>query len=308
MEENNANAPVRDDDEISLVDIFVVLLKYRRLIIVSTIVALALAVVAYLIYPPYSLAKAEERRKVEVTTSLIIDSGLEAIFRGNEGLNFITQSLFDTSNIANALRGAGCEPFEDLTIGAGADEDKAFYEIRRLFVENTASNGTKLKESDRVYSVTVDKGVVSVTYKSSDADSAKAFLSGMIDIVRQELYGFSRPKAVSTIESYELLLTMPNPVEAVKTSIVAQGYRDYSAAKAFLDGANKPLTVLREPYVLVPIVSAGAIRADLLKTCVLMVFGVFFLAVFGAFALNYVDTVKRDPEAMGKIRSALDKG
>ena len=31
-----------------------------------------------------------------------------------------------------------------------------------------------------------------------------------------------------------------------------------------------------------------AIRADLLKKCVLLVFGVFFLAVFGAFVLNYV--------------------
>ena len=305
MEENNAH--VRDDDEISLVDIVAVLLKHRRLIIVSTLASAALAIVAYLVYPPYSRAKADRNRVVEVNASLMLDSSLEAGLGANEGLSFITQSLLDAANIVQALRGAGYEKIEKVDIGAGADEDKAFYTIRRRFVENKSANGSPLKEASRVYSVKVDKNVVSVMFKNGDAVKAKAFMAGIIDTVRHDLCDFSRPMAMATVESYERLLAMPSPSEALEANI-AQGYRDYSAAKALLDGASTPLTVLREPYVLVPVLTVEAIRADLLKKCVLLVFGVFFLAVFGAFALNYVDTVKRDPEAMGKIRSALDKG
>ncbi len=300
------NRACPDDDTVSLVDLVAVLLKYRRLIIVSTLAAAALAMAAYLIYPPYSLAKAESWRVVEVNASMMLESSLESSIGETEGLNFVTQSLLDTSNIVEALRGAGYETVERVAIGAGADEDKAFYTIRRRFVENRSANGSPLKETDRAYSVKVDKGVVSIMFKNGDAEKAKAFIAGMIDLVRRDLCEFSRPKALSTIASYERLLAIPNPSEAVETSI-AQGYRDYSAAKALIEGASSPLTVLRRPYVLVPVLTVEVIRADLLKKCVLLVFGVFFLAVFGAFVLNYVDTVKRDPEAMGKIRSALKR-
>lgn len=300
------NRACPDDDTVSLVDLVAVLLKYRRLIIVSTLAAVALAVVAYLAYPQYSLAKAERQRVVEVNASLMLESSLEASLGDSEGLNFITQSLLDAGNIVEALRGAGYETVEKVDIRVGADEDKAFYTIRRRFVENKSANGSPLKETSRVYSVKVDKGVVSVMFKNGEADKAKVFIAGMIDIVRRDLCDFSRPMAKTTVDSYERLLAMPNPSESVETSI-AQGYRDYSAAKALLDGTSSPLTVLRKPYVLVPVVTVEAIRSDLLKKCVLLVFGLFFMAVFGAFVLNYVDTVKRDPEAMGKIRSALKK-
>lgn len=306
MEENNANAHVRDDDEISLVDIVAVLLKHRRLILVSTLATLALSVVVYLVYPPYILAKAERLRVVEVNASLMLESRLEAGLGVNEGLNFITQSLFDTGNIMEALRKAGYEMIEKVNIGSDANEDKAFYTIRRRFVENQSANGSPLKEKDQVYSVKVDKGVVSIMFKNGDSDKAMAFMTGIIDIVRQDLCEFAMPLAKTIVASYERLLALPNPSEAMETSI-AQGYRDYSMAKAILDGTSSPLIVLRKPYVLVPVLSVEAIRADLLKTCVLMVFGVFFLAVFGAFVLNYVDTIKKDAIAMRKLLNAWHK-
>jgi uncharacterized ion transporter superfamily protein YfcC len=48
-------------------------------------------------------------------------------------------------------------------------------------------------------------------------------------------------------------------------------------------------------------------RSDVLKKAIILVFGVFFMAVFAAFVLQYVDTVKKDPESMDKLREALDK-
>ena len=114
------NRACPDDDTVSLVDLVAVLLKYRRLIIVSTLAAAALAMAAYLIYPPYSLAKAESWRVVEVNASMMLESSLESSIGETEGLNFVTQSLLDTSNIVEALRGAGYETVERVAIGAGA--------------------------------------------------------------------------------------------------------------------------------------------------------------------------------------------
>lgn len=300
------NRACPDDDTVSLVDLVAVLLKYRRLIIVSTLAAAALAMAAYLIYPPYSLAKAERDRVVEVNASLMLESSLKHYIGEDEGLNYLKQSIGDASNLIVALRAAGYERIDTIAIGGDVDADKALYTIRRRLIENKSANGTPLKETSRIFSIRDEKGVVSIVFKNGDAEKAKAFMAALIGIVEADVRAFSRPMARATVESFERLLAMPRPSEAVETSI-AQGYSDYSAAKALIEGASSPLTVLRRPYVLVPVLTVEVIRADLLKKCVLLVFGVFFLAVFGAFVLNYVDTVKRDPEAMGKIRSALKR-
>jgi len=223
-----------------------------------------------------------------------------------ESINFLMQSLTDPANILAALRTAGYSTIDKTSIEPGADQDKAVYTIRRRFVDNKGIDGSPLKETSRLYSVRLDKAVVSVVFKNGDPDKARAFFAELLVRVEADLRGFVQPFVDSMIESYERLLSVQNPNEAIEASI-AQGYRSYSTAKALAAGTANPLTMLRKPYVLVPELSLAAIQKDVLKKAIILVFGVFFMAMFAAFVLQYIETVKKDPESMNKIRDALRK-
>jgi len=304
--DNNSPVASIDEDTISLIDLVAVVLKHRRLIIVATLAAAVLGLLAYFVYPPYSLAKAERERIVEVNMSLMPGSSFDGGLGEAESTNFLMQSLTDPANILAALRTAGYSTIDKTSIEASADQDKALYTIRRRFMDNKGIDGSPLKETSRLYSVRLDKAVVSVVFKNGDPDKARAFLNAMLLHVESDQRDFLQPYVESTIESYERLLAVQNPNEAIEANI-AQGYRGYSTAKALAAGTANPLTLLRKPYVLVPELSLAAIQKDVLKKAIILVFGVFFMAVFAAFVLQYADTVRKDPESMDKLRDALKK-
>jgi len=299
------NAP-GTDDTVSLVDLVAVVLRRRRLITVATLGAAVLALVVFLVYPPYKMAVAERERIVEVNMSLMLGSGFRVGIGEAEGTNYLIQSLYDPAGILSALRTAGYDHIEKTLINQGADQDKALYTIRRRFMDNRGLDGSPLNETSRLYSVRLDKGVIILVFKNGDPEKAKAFLNALETGVKRDLLEFVLPYARATIDSYERLLMVQNPNETIEASI-AQGYRDYATAKSLVAGEASPLTLLRKPFVLVPEVSIQAIRRDVLKKCIILVFGVFFLSVFAAFVLQYIDTVKKDPESMGKIQDALKK-
>lgn len=294
------------DETISLLDLIVVLLKRRRLIIVSTLAAMAFAAVAYFIYPPIKVASAERDRIVEVSTNFMLGASMRSVVSDIESTNYIVQSFNDPATILAALRTAGYEKLEKASLVDGTDEDNALYTVRRRLIENKGVDGSVLKEALRTYSVRTDKGMFIVSFKNGDSDKAKAFLSTLIEKVQADLSQFARPFAEKSIESYERLLAVQNPTDAVESSI-AQGYKDYAMARSLLDGTSSPLTTLRAPYAFIPKISILVIRKDILKKGILLVLGVFFMSVFAAFVLHYIDSVRKDPESMEKIREALGK-
>lgn len=297
-------ATIANEETVSLIDLVAVVLKHRRIIIISTLCAVVLGIAAYLLYPPYSLARAERERIVEANMSLMLGSNIDDGISDVGGSNFLMQSLTDPAKILVALRTAGYSTIDKIQIDASADQDKVLYMIRRRLIENKGIDGAGLKESSRRYSVKLDKGVVSIIFKNGDAEKATAFLTALSVVGERDLRAFALPFAKSTIEAYEQLLMVQNPSESIEASI-ALGYRNYSLAKALAAGTVSPLLMLREPYVLIPELSLAAIRKDVLKKVIILVFGVLFMAVFVAFVLQYVDSVKKDPESMRKIQNAL---
>lgn len=305
MEDSKSvSAKPADEDEISLIDLFVVVLKHRRIIIVSTLCAVVLGTVAYFAYPAYSLAKAERNPVVEASMSLMVGTGFNGSLDAKEGSNFLMQSLTNPSSILGALRSAGYSQIEKTSIGGDADQSKVLYMIRRRLLENRSLNGSSLKETSRLYSTKFDNGIISVIFKSEDPEKAKSFLLALQDSINKDMNEYIRPLAVSTIESYEQLQAMRKTTESTPVD-TAQGFRDYIAAKVFVNGISSPLIILQKPTVLVPELSLLAIQRDVLKKAIILVFGVFFMAVFAAFVLQAIDTVKKDPESMKKIHDAL---
>jgi len=294
------------EDTISLIDLLAVILKYRKLIIVITLVSVVLGVLVYYLYPPYSLAKAERERMVEVNMSLMSGSSFDGGINEVEGINLLMQSLTDPSNILTALKIAGYNINDESSFETSADPNKTHFVISMRIIENKGINGPLLMPSPRLYSVRLDKTVVYVSFKDGNSDKAASFFNAMLLLVERDLRSFVQPLAKLTAESFERLLEVKYSNETIETT-VAQGYRSYYTAKALAAGTASPLTLLRKPYVLVPELSLSALQNDIFKKVIILEFGVFFMAVFAAFMLQYIETVREDPDSIEKLRNALKK-
>ena len=60
--------------------------------------------------------------------------------------------------------------------------------------------------------------------------------------------------------------------------------------------------VLERPSI--PDIKSGPSRG---KLCIIVTFAAFFIAVFLAFLLNAIENIKKDPEAMAKLKSTTKR-
>lgn len=295
-----------DSGTITLVDVLAIALRWRKLILLVNLFAVSLAILAYLIVPAYNLAKAQKQRVVEVTASLMLGPVFGTVVSETEGANFLLQSVVDPKNILESLLVAGYESIGGIPISSSADRDEALFMIRSRVLENKGLDGKAMKESSRIFSHKLDKGVLTLVFRNGDPEKGKVFLDSLVRSVENELRTLVTPYSKSSIDAYERLLAIKNPSEMVETSI-ANDYRTYDTAKRFLDGTVKSLIVLRDPYVLVPVFRIEPYRDEWMKRGLILIFGVFFMSFLAAFSLQYVDSVKKDPLAMAKIDEALNR-
>jgi hypothetical protein len=68
----------------------------------------------------------------------------------------------------------------------------------------------------------------------------------------------------------------------------------------YREGKTPALVITSGPEILINSQSRG-------KNAIIVVGAAFFLSIFLAFALDYVDRIKADPESSAKIRKALGK-
>ncbi len=304
-EEERATGSNIEEDTISLVDLIAVLLRFRKLIMVSTVVAALLAVAAFFVIPEYQVYKAKKNSVIEASVSLILSPEFKTIFGEGEANNLVLQRLMEPVNILTALRAVGYEKLDDGTsIATDVSMDEALFAVRRRIVQNKAIDGTALKADARDYTVTLDKSVISVSFKNKNSETAKAFLKELVANVNKALVEYTRPFAENSIESYESLMLVERPSEVVGLTVVSR-FPSYLIIKDYVLYRTPLLDTLIEPYVLLPTVSKAVFRSAMLKKGIILVFGVFFLTVFAAFVLQYIDSVKKDPEAVAKLREAM---
>lgn len=296
-----------DEDTISLIDLVAVVLKHRRLIIISTVCSIILGLALVLVLPGYQYDQALEEQIAEGNTTFMISSALKAILGEAESTNYISQALNDPQTILRALRASGFDALDDKTpINASISDEKAMYSVRRRLLQNKDMSGKTLKPEDVVFRFSLSNGAGTVAFNDKDELKVSMFLSVLVKTVNNELAAYIEPYARSRLEAYEALLRIEKPSEVAGLTIV-QNYENYSLIKNYLQDGRNPITILREPYSFKAELMIDTFRKDIVKKAIILVFGVFFMSVFAAFVLQYVDTVKKDPESMSKLQDALGK-
>jgi hypothetical protein len=292
------NNPPATDDEISLIDLLVILLKHRRLIIRSVLGSMILGLALVLLLPGYQFSKAVSGQVAEGKVNFMISSALNAILGEEDSTNFINQALQDPLIILQALRESGYERLDDNSrIDSGVAEEEAVSSVRSRFIQS---------KDQSVYKATYDDGTGSIIFKGKDDEKISSFLVALVRTLNKELAEYSLPYARSKVEAFEALLRTDKANEATGLTVV-QNHENYTLIKNYLSEGISPIPVIRGPHVFKTRLSINTFRKDAITKAIILVFAVFFMAVLAAFVLQFVESVKNDPEAMEKIRDALEK-
>jgi hypothetical protein len=287
-----------EEDEIDLIDLFVVLLRYRRLIVISVLCSLFIAAAGYFWYPGYQYGKAPDG-EAEAIVTVVPGPSVQLA----EQKVSLTRIFKRPELIYTALKAAG---YGSLTGGGSAvsltdaaERAKALSLISKNYLDEK-NNRYSIRNGEK------DDETVTITFKDTDSEKSAAFLNALLEqavpLVREAL----EPYAVTVISSHERMLTSAALNETLLPGIWENAER-YETALGLLSGKAPVLIRIGDVTVIEPDTGIHTYREGFKIKALVLVFAVFFLSIFLAFIANAVSQIKKDPESMEKIRDALGK-
>lgn len=339
MDENNT-VQNEKDDEISLIDLFAVLLKHKFLIIGLTglgmLVAVIVSIISLKLPPEKSFLPNEYTPKAQM---LINDEG------SSGGLS----SMLSSSGLGGLASLAG------VNVGGGGSSNSALagYLVQSNSILDSVVDKYnlieryKIEKSPRAASRDIlkkvlksdfdnDTGVFSISFTDTDPEFAREVVNYVVDLVEERFneLGIDKNKLQEANlkeniqHSYDEILSLQKRIQTLEQS-VSNVYNPSAAPSIMLDSSllklelsaqqqiysqlkvqyeslkvtmasEQPVFQILE-YAEVPDRKSAPSRG---KLCIIITFAAFFISVFLAFAINSVQNIKNDSEAMSKLKGA----
>jgi len=326
----------KDDDEISLIDLFSVLVRYRWLIIALTAISAAgvvcFCIVSLLLppdksplpdeYTPKALMLINDSSSGDSISSMISSSKLGSL-AGMAGLSASAGPSY--SSLAGYL--AGTDTFFD------ALTDKfdlvRHYKIKE-FPRTSCRNILKHKLSA---GYDQESGIFTIKFTDSDPGFAQSVVNFAVSYLEQRFFDFGVDKNLlkkknleDSIEStYNAIVGLQKKIGNLEKSVSSGGIPgsvpsimlDTSIYKLELSAQQNVYTQLKTQLEMtkiqmesetpvfqvieraeIPERKSGPSRSSV---CIIVIFAAFFMSVFMAFMFNTFDNIRKDPVAMAKI-------
>lgn len=283
----------QNDDEISLIDLLVVLLKHWKMIVIIPIVSILIAI-------GYIAIRPVQQQTNETYATITVNPLIEQ-FAGSVNLEVLISNFYlkDLDVLYKAVHDVGLTKINSYTIPTNSDE--AMYLVKCLLIDGKTPKNTELKDSDKPYVIINNNGVITITIRFKDKEQSRQFVNIIMPSVNAKVSDLLLPIARKEVQDYEKLLEEGSKSASnLLQNSLAVRYPSYSSAQRFVKGEQIPLMISGPTTVEIP-------ETNVSKSFVIIivVFTSLFLAVFLAFVLEAIENVKNDPESMAKIRSAL---
>ena len=286
------NTTIAEEDEISLIDLFSVLIKHRFMIIAGTI-AVGVIGIAYLFLLPI-LMKSTDKHAVTIEYTYQIDSlplALEQELGFNDQKQKVIVSL--ASYNMNRLTLLADEVKKYNPFGAELDEMTPYAYNRYI----------QTLSKEKKYTVTISpmqtELIVTLTVPENNISQASLMVNDIVSNTVTEIENYIFPKIDAIEKATNDSLSF---VDSGDSSTSTQKLKDTQVQiKNFKTTYEAFLTETGEPFILLEPLGR-------LKKLIIIVFAAFFIFVFIAFLLNAIENIKKDPEASGKIKTAWDGG
>ncbi len=328
----------KQDDEISLIDLFAVLLRWKWLITIITglaCVAVVIVCVISLKLPPeksFMPNKYTPRAQMLINNKDSSGSSLSSML-SSSGLG----SLASLAGVNVSGGGVSYSALAEYLVNSNTIQDSVINEfnlITRYKIKKfpVASSREALKKN---LSASFDDktGIFTVSFTDRDPVFAQAVVNYVVDLLEKRFIeiGVDQNKlAAANLEenidtAYKNMLDLQQQIHDLeKKSLYGYDFGNssfvmdstmldlefkvqqqiYSGLKAQYESlkvtmaSEQPIFQILE-YAEVPDQKSGPGRG---KLCIIVAFAAFFMSVFLAFALNAVQNIKKDPEAMAKLK------
>jgi hypothetical protein len=286
------NTTIAEEDEISLIDLFSVLIKHRFMIIAGTI-AVGVIGIAYLFLLPI-LMKSTDKHAVTIEYTYQIDSLPLAL---EQELGFSDQKQKVIVSLAsynmNRLTLLADEVKKYNPFGAELDEMTPYAYNRYI----------QTLSKEKKYTVTISpmqtELIVTLTVPENNISQASLMVNDIVSNTVTEIENYIFPKIDAIEKATNDSLSF---VDSGDSSTSTQKLKDTQVQiKNFKTTYEAFLVESGEPFILLEPLGR-------LKKLIIIVFAAFFIFVFIAFLLNAVENIKKDPEASEKIKTAWDGG
>ena len=284
----------QNEEEISLIDLLAVIIKYRKMIIFGTIAAGIIGIAAIFVMP--KLFPSFDNKEITATYTVKvtplpsnISSALAALGINNNFENVLTSSFINLPFIASEYKKF---PFT-----------KKSFTSDGFFSNSIVEEIVKSKKLQIVPSGKINCYDVILRMPIEKLDTGTDFVKEIVSIDNESVLTVLA-ETIPLLESNtkESLDKIEKSTARVNDLSTIQNLRDLLKDIEIYKEKNINIFELeKEPFVL--IVAQGR-----LKKLIIVVFAAFFLLVFLAFARNAVQNVKADPEASKIISDAWNSG
>ena len=337
MEENSV-INKNEDDEISLLDLFAVLLKHKLMIIIVT----GIAMIGVVLYSVISLKLPPEKSYLPNTytpeaqmlindsssggglSSMLNSSGLGSlaslagISAGSSGPSnsALAEYLIYSNTVLDAITDKFnlIELYEIEKSPRATSRDLLKKTLKSDFDSSTGVFTVKFSDKDPEFACEVINFTVNMLEKRFNElgvdknkleeqnlkDNIQAAYDNIVSLqkqsqkLEQSVSNIFNPNSAPSVMLDTALLKMElNAQEQIYGQLKVQ----YETLKVSM-ASEKPVFQILE-YAEIPDRKSGPSRG---KLCIIVTFAAFFFSVFLAFALNAVENIKKDPEAMSKLK------
>ena len=281
-------------DEVTLVDLLVVLLRYRRFIIGCTGLTLLVGLAVSFLLPVYRDRKSPDSPGYEAVMTCRVSPGVLEFMEKGDDSRYVLLALNDPEVILASLRDSGIENIDGISPD-DSDKDTLLFTIRK-----------RLAESGSIYSVQKQEENFRVSVFMKDPEEAKLFLYNLLTRSNLRMNDLLLPFARAEIYSYEKLASIEYPRAVIEEDLL-ETFRRYAAAVRLSGGEENALMAVEEPYVIMQTVNTSALRRSLIKKTIFAGLGVLCVTILFSFVLQWAYNVRHNPGAMEKIRRALKR-
>lgn len=338
LQESEVQKSKDTDDEISLLDLIAVLLKYKIMIIVIT----GIAMIASVVYSVISLKLPSEKSPLPNKYTSESHMLIKEDSSSSSGLS----SLSSLASLAGVSLGSGSSSRSSLATYLSTSNEyfdavsDKFNIVERYKIEKfPVSSARKALEKTLQSEYDEETGVFTISFTDTDPVFARDVVDFAVDWMQNRFdeLGLDSNRVEkrnletniaaayneivrlqkeaqnlgATLNSGVSLWGGPNvSIETTKLEMELSAQKEvyeqlkiqYELLKVKMQSEQPAFQILERPEI--PDMKSGPSRG---KLCIIVIFAAVFISVFIAFALNAWENIKNDPEAQKKLNLKAEK-